>query len=156
MVTPIMDIANPRERLQVVLQRISEEAHRRRWVHFYDTLMKEVNIEEVVNVRQYKGVITVTMDAEDSDLEAKFRDAGFNEAHYITVRRRFEYTRSSPSMGGCDCPKTTAEWETHRAYLLEALKGQMSATNVKFDKKDRITATCNFCAPERVTQDQPA
>lgn len=156
MVTAITDIASPRERLSVAIQRLSEEAHRRNWVHFYERVMKEVNIEQMVNVRKYQGVITITLSAEESDLEAKFRDAGFNDASYITVRRRFEYTRSSPSIGGCDCPRTAADWVAHREFLLEALKKQMSASMVKLDKKDRITATCNFCAPIKEEQNQSA
>lgn len=146
-VSSLMDIEDPRERLAAVLQRLSEEAHKRQWVHFYDAVMKEVNVEQMLNVRKYQGVITVTLRAGSSDLEEKFRQAGFHDANYITVRRRFEYVRSSPSLGGCDCPKTSLDWVAHREYLLEALKSHLTAERVVFDKKDRISATCNFCAP---------
>lgn len=151
MVTPLTDITDPRDRLNTVLSRLAEEAHRRGWVHFYDQVMAKVNIEQVTNIRKYKGVVTVTLDTQGQTggLEELFRQAGFNEARYITVRRRFEFIRSDKSLGECNCPRSAADWAPHKEFLLNELKGQMTASRIEFDKKDRVTATCNFCAPEK-------
>lgn len=156
-ITPLAEVADPRERLNVVLSRLAEEAHRRGWVHFYDRVMKEVNVEQVVNVRKYKGVVTVTLDTQagDSDLEKQFRDAGFNEARYITVRRRFEFVRTEKSLGECNCPKSASEWEPHKDFLLGELQRTMPASRITLDKKDRVTSTCNYCAPDKEAANTP-